>query len=433
MSLAAFDFTDRVRPVVQLGIGDTRTATGAVWDTGRWDTGRWAGTEPEWMDITCDTRSARVEYGRRAVTDRFVVGAASIVVDNATGWADPNTDDPPGVLTVRPGRPVRVALVHEVFGSRVLFRGFVDAMIPVYLPGENDAVELVCVDALGEVNRAKLAAGGPDVGAGETASARINRILTAANWAPRDVQPSSEPLLATDLAGQVADLLGVTADSAGGSVFGDLEGRVAFRPRDWQTFMPGTPLDGTIGNVEPGDVCPTRWERPYNRADIATRAIIGRDPETAVIVDDPDGILRFGMEPFERTDLITQNDSSLTLLAKRVLRTRGIDTAPRVRSVSLDAATSDAALDLMTTVEVFRPSRYRCRLAYPEPRGTVFDAEHFATGVAHELTPASWTLDLNLDVAAPFEAVGGRWDISTWDRALWGTPVAARTPIGEPT
>ena len=64
-------------------------------------------------------------------------------------------------------------------------------------------------------------------------------------------------MLASDLAGQVADLLGVVADSTGGSVFGDTSANVAYRPRDWQTYTPGTPLDGTIGNVEKGQ--PGYW------------------------------------------------------------------------------------------------------------------------------------------------------------------------------
>jgi len=660
VSLAAFTWTTRVRPVVELGIGDSRSFVGAVWDLSKWDTvpAYWSGTEPSWLDISCDTRTARLEYGRQATTDRFVAGTATIVVDNVTGWADPNTDDVPGVLSVRPGRPIRVSVEHAVYGRRILFRGFVDGMVPTYTPTGADAVELSCLDALGEVNRAKMQPLSAPVGDGETASARVDRILDAIQWLPRDVRASSETLLPTDLGGQVADLLGQTADSAGGSVWGDYDGRVAFRGRDWQSYLPDTPPDATIGNVEPGhtipgtpavpgyltptvgtvttpdpgplpaqcvfvfkvrgpsangvlntlaaqwnrpndvswfvyrdsatgdvmlgtstdgteatyapatvatqpvstndetlalavrlnsggnqivdsfrwtgtawvplasasiptrpvfdaagpmvigttapsdiwngriysvelrtgldptagtvvwrfdaddypgtgtsyvdprgrtwtlsaagaitpkipaepdvvvppDVCPVGWERPFNRADITTRAIVGRDLETAVVLDDAEGINRYGIEPFERTDLLTLRDPSLQLLAERILATRAVDTAPRVRSVALDARTSVEALDLMSSVDVYLPSRYRCRLQYPPPRGLVFDEEYFATGVAHELTPSSWTLALNLDVAAPYAIAGGRWDGAYWDLASWTDAVAllaeARTLIG---
>jgi hypothetical protein len=135
------------------------------------------------------------------------------------------------------------------------------------------------------------------------------------------------------------------------------------------------------------------------------------------VLDDYPAQVLYGIEPFERTDLWTAEDSLLVDLAQRILRSRASTTAPRIRSVSLDARTSDAALDLMATVSPYLPSRYRCRLRYP--RGDIFDAEHFATGVAHELTPSSWTLELNLDLAAPYAAAGGRWDEAYWDQSMW--------------
>jgi hypothetical protein len=285
VSLAAFEWTDRARPIVELGVGDTRIPFGqAQWDVARWDTptASWAGTEPTWFDITCDTRSYTCSYGRQRTTERFTVGVAQVIVDNATGWADPNAVVNPNTLTVRPGRAIRMGVVHAVFGVRWLFRGFIDAMTPTYDPQEPDTVQLDCIDALGEVNRAKFVPS--DLApAGETVTGRIDRLLTLGKWpdSKRDLQPTSDTLVADDMSGQLADLLGQAADSNGGSVFGDYEARVAYRPRDWQTFPPGTPVDGVIGNVDPGDVCPTRWERPFNRADIATRVIVGREAPPA--------------------------------------------------------------------------------------------------------------------------------------------------------
>lgn len=430
MSLASFTFTERARPIVELGIGDTRMPTGnATWDVARWDTApgaTWTGTEPTWLDVTCDVFTYRTEYGRRRTTDRFVPGVASVVVNNSSGWADPNVAVDPGVLTVRPGRAIRVGVVHEVYGVRWLFRGFVDAMTPTYVPGETDAVELACIDALGEVNRAKLLPNHDAIAGGDTVTQRISRLLDLAEWSTvkRDLWPTSDTLIADTMGGQVADLLGQAADSGGGSVFGDSEARIAYRPRDWQTYIPGTPVAATIGNVDPADVCPTRWERPFARADLATRVIIGRDLETALVLDDDPAQLPYGIEPFERTDLLTESDARLQQLGERILRTRAASSSPRIRSVSLDARTAPNVLDLMTSVDVYLPSRYRCRLEYP--RGTVFDEEHFATGVAHEVTPKAWTLELNLDLASPFAAAGGRWDGARWDQATWTSAVALR-------
>jgi hypothetical protein len=430
VTLAAFDFTDRVRPVVHLGIGDSRSPSGqATWDVARWDTAadKWAGVEPTWLDITCDTQSFHCEYGRARTIDRFVPGMARVTVDNATGWADPNVSTTPGVLTVRPGRAIRMGVIHDVYGYRCLFRGFIDAMTPTYDPFNPDDVELICVDALAEVNRAKMVPLPAPVGAGETIPARITRVLDLIGWpvVKRDLAASSDTLIAHDLGGQVADLLGQAADSGGGAVFGDTDGNITFRPRDWQTFMPGAAPDGTIGNVDPDDVCPVNWERPFDRADISTRVIIGRDIETAQIFDDEPAQELYGIEPFERTDLLTESDLILSYLGIRNLKVRGAGSAPRIRTVTLSAATADNAADLMTTVDVFAPSRYRCRLHYP--RGTVFDVEHFATAVAHDVTASAWTLDLNLDLAAPYAISGGRWDQAVWDQTTWSAVAELRT------
>jgi len=285
LSLSKFSWTDRARPIVEMGFGDTRIHVGtAVWDTARWDTpaDTWTGTEPTWVDITCDTRSYSCAYGRERTTDRFRVGLATVIVDNGSGWADLAQVVDPFVLNVRPGRAIRMGVVHKVHGVRWLFRGFVDAVTPTYDPVERDTVQLDCIDALGEVNRAKFV---PSelAPAGETVNNRVARVLDLAQWAPdkRDLQPTSDTLVADDMSGQAADLVHQAAESNGGVVFGDLEANIAYRPRDWQTYPPGTPVDGTIGNVDPDDVCPTRWERPFNRADIATRVIVGRQAPPA--------------------------------------------------------------------------------------------------------------------------------------------------------
>jgi hypothetical protein len=451
--ISEFAFTDRARPVVEIGIGATHGLGGVtVWDAARWDTPGdvWAGTEPTWRDVTCDVFRYECSYGRASTIERFLPGTATVLVNNASGWADPSHDVTPGVLSMRPGREIRMGVAHRTLGAVWLWRGYIDGVVPVYDPVNPDTVELHCIDALGEVNRAKAKPLPAPVGAGEQGSARVNRILDAAAWSRsrRDIRPSPVTLIASDLAGQTADLLGQAADSVGGAVFGDQTGTVCFRPRDWQTYNPIDPPDGTIGNGAAAgadvvfgagdvvfgaddvvygaggaaDVCPVRWERPFERADISTRVILGRDPATAVQLDDGEGIARYGIEPFERTNLLTESDSFLMQLAQRMLEVRDEATAPRVRSVTLNAATSAESLDLQTTVDVFKPSRYQCRLVYP--RGDVFDEMHFATGVRHIVDPASWETLINLDLSAPFANAGHYWDGAWWDRSIWTVVVA---------
>ena len=105
------------RPIVELGVGNTNTPAGqAVWDTARWDTEphRWAGTEPTWLDITCDVHDVEIDQGRDRSIVRWQVGTASITLDNRDGRYDINvTPTPPAVLSVRPGRQIRVGVALD--------------------------------------------------------------------------------------------------------------------------------------------------------------------------------------------------------------------------------------------------------------------------------------------------------------------------------
>jgi hypothetical protein len=418
-----FLFTNRCRPIAQIGVADSRIETIAtIWDGANWDdvTSWWVGTEPLWEDMACEAFSFECEYGRMRTTDRYMPGTAMLQVRNASGWADPiHSEDPNLTTNMRPGRPIRVGIEHKVYGRRWLFRGFIDSVTPTYDPEDYEVVQLDCIDALGEVNRVKFA-GFTNQWPQENAQARIIRILNQAQWpsAKRSLDANTWLMIASDQNGQVADHLAQTAESVGGVVFGDTEGNVCFRTRDWQVFGPTRPVDGTIGNVEVTDICPGAWVRPFARADISTRIIAGRDAETAYVLDDVPNQVQYGIEPFDRTKLLTASDTAIQDLAATWLKNRSASTSPRVRSVELDARMSDPVLDLMFSVDVFVPSRYRCRLLIE--RGLVFDDEYFATGVTHSWDANHWELDLKLDRAAPYEAPEAKWDDNLgWDEDVW--------------
>jgi hypothetical protein len=429
-----FKWTDRCRPFLELGVGDSRVpGTAARWDVQEWDDtdAVWAGTEPWWQDVTCETYEVRIVLGRERTTDRFDVGTMSVTAANLSGWAD--LDQPSfadvNTLMLRPGRSIRFGVDHQTLGHVVLFRGFVDVVDPLYEP-DSSIVRLQCIDAAGEVGRVKMGGDVPLVGADETVANRIGRILDAAHWpsTKRDIDGTSTPLLAVAMDGQVLDLLGQAADSAGGAVFADAQANICYRAQDWQTYPADRPPDAVIGNVAPGDVCPTRWSRPYARADMATRIIVANqaEPALAAVIDDQDAWSLYGIETFERSDLSTRDQDDLNRLANRYYFTRGPSTIPRIRSVGLDGRTGNDVVDLLTAASPYEPTRYRCRLLLP--RGPVFDQDHYCTGLGYVITPEGWTADLNLDLSAPFAATSApRWEpasgddagLGRWSRSQW--------------
>ena len=427
-----FSFTDRAAPVVQIGIGDARIPTGSsLWDTARWDTpgAVWSGDQPFWLDMTCEAFEMEFVYGRARNTDTFAPGTATLVFTNITGWADPKPPaGNPASQTMRPGRAIRIGVNHDTLGTVWLWRGFIDAVIPTYDPAAADVVNVSAVCALGEVGRAGVAAVDPPVGAGEAAHVRVHRVLDAVPWSQtaRVLYPTSTTMLATPLGGQAADLLGVVAESTGGAVYGDTGGNVVFRNPEWQVYDVATPPDATIGNVAPGDVCPSGWELSSRRDDIITRVSLARFGVDTVpfVWNDVPGQVLYGVETWEARDVLCQEYNTMALLAARMFRTRGHQTTPRVERVTLAPATGDAVVDLATAASVFRPSRYRCRLLLA--RGQVFDADMFVTETRHTMTPDDWTCELGLDWSAPFSTpYPARWDTARWDADKWSAAVVA--------
>jgi hypothetical protein len=286
---------------------------------------------------------------------------------------------------------------------------------------------LDAVDALGEVGRVRLGKADPPVGAGDTVHDRLNRILDAAAWRTewRNLAPNNVPLIATDMDAQTIDLLSAASDSAGGATFGDYEGRVAFRGRDWQTWIPGTDPDLVIGNVDPATVCPSSIDVVFPRAGTTTRALINYDGADGppVQVDDTDAQLLYGVETApERLDLQTADPWQLDTLATRLLETRGVSTMPRVQSLTLDAGRDTATMLAMLAADPQLPSRWQ--LIVERAGRPLLDRMLLVTAVDHNWDPHGWQASITLDDAEPWAAAGGRWDGAYWDATAWATNTA---------
>lgn len=487
MSVARIDGLPRVRPVIELGIGDSRTEdVAAKWDVAEWDAAadRWSGVEPYWVDVTCFAHEAETFTGHDRASQVWEVGTATIVLDNRTGWADypPTTQGSfDYFLRVRPGVQVRAGVVVD--GTyHAKWRGYIDEANPGYDPALGETVTLECIDAKGEAGRGDVAKVDPPVGASEFVHERIGRVLDLQYWPNewRSLESSGVRLVATDLGQSAVDAINRASDSGGGSVYGDIDGKVRYRNYGWLAWSPDVAEDGSIGNVQgpiyddaevplvedpagsglvvppagtiqitaglfdvpdvdedpagtglyrtmartvvkAGDVCPTGWELSFARADFSNRVIIGRaDMDEPLVFDDAEDFAAYGIEAFPITDLWTELTGEMTAIAQRVLRARNFALAPRIAAVTLNAATADNVIDLLVSIDPRNPSRVLCRHRADDGR-MVFNKMCFVTGIRHVFTPSSWEARVSLDDASPW-AIGAneaRWDVDGWDVDQW--------------
>ena len=243
MADPAFTFTDQIRPVCEIGMSDVREA------------------EPDtWLDVSCHVHEVEIFRGRERFSDHFMPATASITFDNRSGWGD--LVGAPLIVagqTLRPARPIRVG-VSGVFdddtveSTRWLYRGWIDQATPAYDPVLHDVVTVNCIDAFGEAGQS-VAPQGAEQGVNETVTARVNRVLDAVGWFPakRKMATVATTVQGTPLGSRAVDLMTAAADSAGGVVFGDLDGDVVLKGADWMLYDPDDPPDGEIGNMDPGD------------------------------------------------------------------------------------------------------------------------------------------------------------------------------------
>ena len=384
MSLARFTFTNRARPIIGFGVGDNRIDTaGGRWQVSYWDNPTAiGGYRTVVADITCITYDVTTTLGRQRTTDQFAPGTASLTMSNVAGWADPNPPaGTPAFEQIRPGCRSASGSTTPPSASSGCGAGSSTPSNRV-LPGVGDVANISA--SLGEAGRVWTAEL-PRSSATATASMRFNRIHHAAEpIGARSIEAVATPMLPTVFGEQAANMLTQCADSYGGAVYGDTEGRVVTRNRDWQTYMPDTPVDATVGNIGADDICPSAWHLGHDRADIITRVILAEFGESVSrVYDDIPGQLMYGIETYEASDLICALPDELDLLAGRLLRTRSYLTGSPVDRLVINAYTGRYAVDLVTTASVFKPTRWRCR--HMQLCGTIFDAELFVTGIRHEI------------------------------------------------
>lgn len=471
----------RVHPRCEIAVDVTAQTGEGRYNVSRYDdpAATYVG-DAAWHDISCEVIDAVTFTGRERTLDVFDVGTAQVTAHNSTGWADLPTGTTD--LEVRTGREIRIGVdVDGVGGTFWLWRGWLDRIEPGYDPAAGDVVRFEAVDAKGEYGRADVPALASPVAAGEVANLRMKRVADAVNVPAqrRAFEASGVALIATRLGDRAAGLYDRVARSSGGAVFGDTNGVLVYRGRDWLVFPAGTVPDWRIGNrppipgptlalaespdgsglyyvpgwtleespdssglfyvadaelvqspagsglyyvrdaipVDPGDdVCVNAWEVIDDRSDFSTRIVYSRSGDAGdQTVDDPVNISA-EIRGVETFKMTGLETEDETTLDELAAR------ALAVRSFDLSpriaAATVDAARRNVAELLVTASPFFPSMYTCVHVEGGVtrFNRLMYLTGVEHTFTATSWTARLQFDDASPYRQPG---DDARYDEAQY--------------
>lgn len=419
------------RPVLQLGFSTDPLIGGGTYahwsdsERGAWDTlGVWAPDEV-WTDVTpwllpgCEWRRGATKVEGPIL--RYEPGTLSAALNNDDGRFHPANLAGPyvsaGRSQVRPMLPARFGVLYsgDVYWA---WRGFVEGAFEISYPSPNHSVATFNATDAQMVLSSVSRAAGPGVGAGESAGARVRRILTSVSWPTTDrrVDNGQTPLQATTLEGDPWAELLLVQDTELGEIYVDAVGKVVFKGRyAILTETLSTTSQATFGTwAQPGEL--PHESKTYdagNVADIRNVHRIGRAGGVPQEVRDEPSVAEFLEHTHERIDLLMQTDTEAADYA-RYLLALSKDPADTFTELVIDPR---AHPDLWPQV-LTRDFGDRITIRSRPPFVGLIERESFIRGIAGEYRGTNqWRWTWALQPATRFNF--GVWGAGKWGTSVW--------------
>lgn len=377
-------------------------APDSVLDAGNvWAGGTVTPTPPAgtiWIDLSCDVLQVDTHIGGTRADGamaRAEAATATVTLVDPDRDYDPLNPDSPyqygGQTRLMPGAKLVVwAEVDPVTTVRYdIFTGTVDSWTEEWQLQANDRrAVIVASDAVKDLVNLDYGEQ-PPVGAGDTVSQRIDRILTYYGWpGARNLDSSAVTLQATTLAQSAWELIGRASDDELGFTWIDAKGTLQFRNRDTWSARPAPVLTVGCSPVVTGEYdVMTEADVQAANVNINNAVYAARTGGTQQVVRQQASIDRYGLHSYKRTDLGLQTDPQVAQWAQKVVDVQGF---PRA---AIDSVTLFPRFDgtIWATLLNLKLITDRVRVLWSPPDGTgAVDAIGRAVGVDHSITRQQW-------------------------------------------
>lgn len=359
-----------------------------------------------WTDVTLAAkRGITVRRGSDRVVSpviRYNAGTATVHVDNTDRRFDPTNLDGPhatGVRTkVTPMRPLRIraewnSVVYDVF------RGFVDQWDVDHVADVYSEATVTATDGF-KVLRNRRRAAVSEVGAGEDAGTRVERILDSAGWpdADRSIATGDSTLQATTLEGDALSELQAVAESEIGELYIDAAGKLVFRNRQAVLLESrSNTVQATFGAG--GAFTPAVAKLVTDDATFYNEIRAQREGGLEQVAGDAASQEEFLIKTYQASNLLLDSDTATAAYASWILY---VSKEPEVRFDSIEIhahADPDTLFPLVLGLEI--GDRIRI-VRQPSGGGDPIERDVFIRGISHVTTGATWITTWNLQSATKY-------------------------------
>ena len=412
--------------LVELGIG--RQVDIGVWDTGVWGVAVWGETDTslgDWVDVTCDVadpfQMGAGSSSSEGIVSRWEAATAALTLygDEYDPWNGPYA----GILG--PGVGVRIRW-RAAGGSTwtTAFTGRVGAAGWTWTPkGAGEPVaktEVKASDKTAILVGYDYAGTASAVGADETGSARVARLLNTAQWpaADRVITTGGVRMRPTKLKGKVWEQLLVVSDTDLALLWVDRAGKVRYIPSgrvgQGAQYVGKIVICPAVGSdIQMVKLDAAVFGKIRNSVSLSHFKDDGAstDPPVTTVKDDASAA-RYGWTSLNRTDLTYSDleESWWPSVVGNAILTSQAWPSPAPSSVALDTRVDTDAATLLLTLE----PHHTFDLTDTGDRTWRACVMGWALDVGTKAISGSITVD---DVG---RWTGGRWDSAGWDRDRWG-------------
>jgi hypothetical protein len=433
--VARTNWRDRLELVAEVGLRGT-AAGDMVWDVSSWDAGGWSGLEPEWVTLAgSEIEAMAVGRGRQSGLARNTAGTSSVGLVWRTSKG--------GRWSFRPESPIKV-------GSELRIRAIVDgrASIPVYRGTvrrvqdrfARDAFRLSAelIDRLADLGAVDLPESDTAAGLGDLTHERVLRILDLAaidrEYASMGTSFDDSGTVAhasSTFARNLLDEAMVTTESeAGADLLVDREGLITLRRSAWWKVAEGHAPNArwnvtratwaNVGTSRPHvfDVlAPGGFDTGSDLDDVRNHISAARGGGSAITLEDPDSILRYGMRTFQRFDLTCRDDPPVQAFAQFHLDELS-ERTERINALAAELDPARSSDDLERWVDVELGDRHE--IEWDDGDGLARGIFH-VHGIRWRVDPEHCRLELDLWAYAGFGLAPAPPGEAAWGAALWSS------------